>query len=217
VSNRRDPTKDGFDKLFISGNLPLCKKSNIFYSQSSLRVLHTICSPRVALDPSSLLTSRPHPTSQLPETTSPTRLLQPNAGLCLYPHEFTLFFNLQSTYIMGDSAPVPKPEAGEGTEHLNIKVTDGNNEVFFKIKRTTPLKKLMDAFCDRQGKAANSVRFLFDGTRVNGNDSPDTVRVTEPTIPLFTRCGIFTALAYKLRIVSRVARGLRFSAFASVL
>ena len=61
------------------------------------------------------------------------------------------------------------------SEHLNIKVTDNNNEVFFKIKRTTALKKLMDAFCDRQGKAPNTVRFLFDGTRVQATDSPDSV------------------------------------------
>ncbi|KAM0179572.1 hypothetical protein ACHAPF_002856 [Botrytis cinerea] len=43
------------------------------------------------------------------------------------------------------------------SEHLNIKVTDNNNEVFFKIKRSTQLKKLMDAFCERQGKAPNSL------------------------------------------------------------
>lgn len=66
-------------------------------------------------------------------------------------------------------------EAPQPTEHLNIKVTDGNNEVFFKIKRSTQLKKLMDAFCDRQGKDKKTVRFLFDGTRVNEVDSPDTV------------------------------------------
>ena len=45
------------------------------------------------------------------------------------------------------------PETPQPTEHLNIKVTDGNNEVFFKIKRSTKLEKLMNAFCDRQGKA----------------------------------------------------------------
>lgn len=61
------------------------------------------------------------------------------------------------------------------TEHLNIKVTDNNNEVFFKIKRSTQLKKLMDAFCDRQGKQMSTVRFLFDGTRVRPEDTPDTV------------------------------------------
>jgi hypothetical protein len=71
-----------------------------------------------------------------------------------------------------------KPEDPRATEHLNIKVTDNNNEVFFKIKRTTQLKKLMDAFCERQGKAPNSVRFLFEGTRVGPNDSPETVSLT---------------------------------------
>ncbi|KAL9077124.1 MAG: hypothetical protein Q9161_000390 [Pseudevernia consocians] len=61
------------------------------------------------------------------------------------------------------------------SEHLNIKVTDNNNEVFFKIKRTTALSKLMNAFCERQGKAPSSVRFLFDGARVNPTDSPDSI------------------------------------------
>jgi small ubiquitin-related modifier len=69
----------------------------------------------------------------------------------------------------------PKPEDNHSAEHLNIKVTDNHNEVFFKIKRSTQLKKLMDAFCERQGKAPNSVRFLFDGNRVQPQDSPDTL------------------------------------------
>ena len=67
-----------------------------------------------------------------------------------------------------DSVPAP-------SEHLNIKVTDNNNEVFFKIKRTTQLKKLMDAFCERQGKSVQSCRFLYDGTRVNPTDNPEIV------------------------------------------
>lgn len=66
-------------------------------------------------------------------------------------------------------------EAG-GAEHLNIKVTDNNNEVFFKIKRSTKLEKLMNAFCERQGKTLQSVRFLFEGQRVQPTDTPDTVR-----------------------------------------
>ncbi|KIH91309.1 hypothetical protein SPBR_02101 [Sporothrix brasiliensis 5110] len=66
-------------------------------------------------------------------------------------------------------------EAAAPVEHLNIKVTDNNNEVFFKIKRTTKLEKLMTAFCDRQGKSLSSVRFLFDGQRVQPSDTPDTV------------------------------------------
>jgi len=65
------------------------------------------------------------------------------------------------------------------TEHLNIKVTDGNNEVFFKIKRSTQLKKLMDAFCERQGKDRKTVRFLFDGQKVQDHDSPDTLEMAD--------------------------------------
>lgn len=68
-----------------------------------------------------------------------------------------------------------RPEAPAQPEHLNIKVTDNNNEVFFKIKRSTKLEKLMGAFCERQGKALNSVRFLFEGQRVQPTDTPDTV------------------------------------------
>ncbi|GAM86067.1 hypothetical protein ANO11243_040770 [Dothideomycetidae sp. 11243] len=78
----------------------------------------------------------------------------------------------------GGSPPGQKAEPAP-TEHLNIKVTDGNNEVFFKIKRTTPLKKLMDAFCERSGKSMASVRFLFEGVRVNATDNPDTLEMAD--------------------------------------
>jgi len=81
-----------------------------------------------------------------------------------------------------DQKPAPENAGGQdeeprATEHLNIKVTDGSSEVFFKIKRTTQLKKLMDAFCERSGKARPSCRFLFDGQRVQDTDSPDTVSI----------------------------------------
>ncbi len=74
----------------------------------------------------------------------------------------------------GGEAPPPDPQS----EHLNIKVTDNNNEVFFKIKRSTALKKLMDAFCERQGKTPQSCRFLFDGQRVNPTDNPESVSIS---------------------------------------
>ncbi|GAB1311155.1 SUMO protein smt3 [Madurella fahalii] len=70
------------------------------------------------------------------------------------------------------------PAAG-ATEHLNIKVTDNNNEVFFKIKRSTKLEKLMTAFCERQGKTLASVRFLFEGQRVQPGDTPDTLEMQD--------------------------------------
>ena len=76
---------------------------------------------------------------------------------------------------MSDQESPPRQEDQPKSEHLNIKVTDNNNEVFFKIKRTTQLSKLMNAFCERQGKTLATVRFLFDGARVQPGDSPDSV------------------------------------------
>lgn len=78
--------------------------------------------------------------------------------------------------------------AGGAVEHLNIKVTDNNNEVFFKIKRSTKLEKLMNAFCERQGKNPSSVRFLFEGQRVQPTDTPDTVSCNPRYNPKGVRC-----------------------------
>jgi small ubiquitin-related modifier len=58
-------------------------------------------------------------------------------------------------------------------EHITLKVkSQDGNELFFKIKRSTPLKKLMDAYCSRNGVNPNTVRFLFDGNRIKENDTP---------------------------------------------
>jgi hypothetical protein len=74
-----------------------------------------------------------------------------------------------------EQSPNGAQQENAGGEHLNIKVTDNNNEVFFKIKRSTKLDKLMRAFCERQGKDRSTVRFLFDGVKVNDTDTPDQV------------------------------------------
>ncbi|KAL2144990.1 hypothetical protein VTI28DRAFT_8219 [Corynascus sepedonium] len=79
----------------------------------------------------------------------------------------------------GSSMPPGGDAAPPASEHLNIKVTDNNNEVFFKIKRSTKLEKLMTAFCERQGKAPASVRFLFEGQRVQPTDTPDTLEMQD--------------------------------------
>jgi small ubiquitin-related modifier len=48
---------------------------------------------------------------------------------------------------------------------------DGS-EICFKVKRDTMLKKLMDAYCQRMGTNAQSVRFTYDGVRINDTDTP---------------------------------------------
>ncbi|THG02267.1 hypothetical protein TEA_018286 [Camellia sinensis var. sinensis] len=54
-------------------------------------------------------------------------------------------------------------------------VAEDGNEVFFRIKRSTQLRKLMTAYCDRQSVEFNSIAFLFDGRRLRGEQTPDEV------------------------------------------
>ncbi|CEL93224.1 unnamed protein product [Vitrella brassicaformis CCMP3155] len=64
--------------------------------------------------------------------------------------------------------------AAGGTEHLNLKVkSPDGQEVFFKIKRSTKLEKLMNAYCNRLGQSQEGVRFLFDGERVHPHQTPE--------------------------------------------
>lgn len=61
-----------------------------------------------------------------------------------------------------------KPE----NTHINLKVSDGTAEIFFKIKKRAHMSRLMKAFCERQGKEMSSLRFLIDGTRILPENTP---------------------------------------------
>ncbi|OMJ86087.1 hypothetical protein SteCoe_12443 [Stentor coeruleus] len=72
-------------------------------------------------------------------------------------------------------------EGNEGpSEHITLKVkSQDGNEVFFKIKRATPLKKLMEAYCSRNGVNISTVRFLFDGQRIQETNTPNDLHLEE--------------------------------------
>ncbi|CAI0397376.1 unnamed protein product [Linum tenue] len=64
-----------------------------------------------------------------------------------------------------------KPAIDPDRIDLKVKSQDGG-EVFFKIKKNTPLKKLMNAYCDRQSMDFNAVVFLFDGRKIRPEQTP---------------------------------------------
>lgn len=76
-----------------------------------------------------------------------------------------------------EQKPDIKPET-----HINLKVSDGSSEIFFKIKKTTPLKRLMEAFAKRQGKEIESLRFLYDGVRVLPDQTPEDLDMEDNDI-----------------------------------
>uniref|UniRef100_A0A674EAF0 Rad60/SUMO-like domain-containing protein n=1 Tax=Salmo trutta TaxID=8032 RepID=A0A674EAF0_SALTR len=69
-----------------------------------------------------------------------------------------------------------KPKEGvktENNDHINLKVAGQDGSVVqFKIKRHTPLSKLMKAYCERQGLTIRQIRFRFDGQPINETDTP---------------------------------------------
>mmetsp|Transcript_6554 Transcript_6554/g.15164 ORF Transcript_6554/g.15164 Transcript_6554/m.15164 type:complete len:94 (+) Transcript_6554:40-321(+) len=68
-----------------------------------------------------------------------------------------------------------QPADGEvkSETHINIKVKgQDNNVVFFKIKKTTPLRRLMETYCERLSIQMGNVIFLFDGQRLNPAQTP---------------------------------------------
>ena len=79
---------------------------------------------------------------------------------------------------------IPAHPDGEGDQHrgepipvrrLNIVVKDQNNEVHFAVKGNTKFKKIMDRFCENQGKNLSNVRFGIDGERIRPEQTPDDV------------------------------------------
>ena len=74
-------------------------------------------------------------------------------------------------------------------EQLNLKVVGQDGQVIqFKIKRITPFRKLMHAYCDRTKVAQNTVRFTFDGSRINDTDTPRSMDMEDgDTIEVFTQ------------------------------
>ena len=55
---------------------------------------------------------------------------------------------------------------------LNIRIRDQTgDETFFKVKTTTKLDKVFNAFATRKGVAASDLRFLFNGGRVSGEQT----------------------------------------------
>ncbi|OSC98127.1 small ubiquitin-like modifier [Trametes coccinea BRFM310] len=66
-----------------------------------------------------------------------------------------------------------EPKVEDPNAPINIKVTtQTGEEVFFKIKRNTKLSKLQGAYANKVGKDVNSIRFLYDGSRIGDDDTP---------------------------------------------
>ncbi len=77
------------------------------------------------------------------------------------------------------------PEESESTEeskgkktmdHINIQAVCQNGTMTqFKMRPTTPMQKMFDAFCSRNNTNISSVRFLYEGRRIQGSSTPKSL------------------------------------------
>ena len=64
--------------------------------------------------------------------------------------------------------------AGDAPVHIQLNVKDQQgSKVLFKIKKSTPLRKLTDAYCSRLGLQPSQVRFTADGELIGQEDSAE--------------------------------------------
>ena len=60
---------------------------------------------------------------------------------------------------------------------LNLKVVgQDSNEIHFRVKMTTQMGKLKKSYSERVGVPVSSLRFLFDGRRINDDETPKQVK-----------------------------------------
>ncbi|UMM40754.1 hypothetical protein L5515_017270 [Caenorhabditis briggsae] len=69
---------------------------------------------------------------------------------------------------------------GENAEYIKIKlIGQDSSEVHFRVKFGTLMAKVKKSFADRTGVSVGSLRFVFDGLRINDDDTPKSLEMED--------------------------------------
>ena len=69
-------------------------------------------------------------------------------------------------------------ELGEDVITLRVKDQTGD-EMFFKVKKTTKMQKIFDAYAQRRGIQTTALRFVLDGERLAPDVTPKMLELEE--------------------------------------
>ncbi|CEF68765.1 Small ubiquitin-related modifier 1 [Strongyloides ratti] len=94
---------------------------------------------------------------------------------------------------MSDNDKTPDNSVGNNTasstagenedDFIRLRVMgQASNEVHFKVKKTTTMSKLKKTYADRMGVSPNSLRFLFDGKRIENTDTPKSLEMDQDDV-----------------------------------
>ena len=57
-----------------------------------------------------------------------------------------------------------------------------SNEIHFRVKQTTQMGKLKKSYSERVGVPVTSLRFLFDGRRINDDETPKALEMEQDDV-----------------------------------
>ena len=74
-------------------------------------------------------------------------------------------------------------ENKDETEYIKLKVVgQDSNEIHFRVKMSTNMGKLKKSYAERVGVPVSSLRFLFDGRRINDEETPKALEMEQDDV-----------------------------------
>jgi small ubiquitin-related modifier len=87
-----------------------------------------------------------------------------------------LVFSYSLTTSQGEDT---KPSGDDAAITISVKGQDGEEATQFKVKKSTKLQKVFDAYIARKGVNPGAVRFLFDGKSIQGTSTPKMLEMND--------------------------------------
>lgn len=74
-------------------------------------------------------------------------------------------------------------ENKDEAEYIKLKVVgQDSNEIHFRVKMSTNMGKLKKSYAERVGVPVSSLRFLFDGRRINDDETPKALEMEQDDV-----------------------------------
>merc|ERR1711979_101265 len=81
------------------------------------------------------------------------------------------------------SSTAKMTENKDETEYIKLKVVGQDaNEIHFRVKMSTQMGKLKKSYSERVGVPVSSLRFLFDGRRINDDETPKQLEMEQDDV-----------------------------------
>merc|ERR1711953_734151 len=88
-------------------------------------------------------------------------------------------YDLHEALIQNFNMSENKDEA----EYIKLKVVgQDSNEIHFRVKMSTNMGKLKKSYAERVGVPVSSLRFLFDGRRINDDETPKALEMEQDDV-----------------------------------